>query len=153
MPSFAGMQVGGCASTHKDAAPLGVGNSALVLGKNSSLTPVSSLQSPDQEEGPGGTSLSCKDFPSQKPQYNIPGLSWPNPENTKDRAAVTLNAAVTPVIVVDGVSSPCLVSATTKPGVNPTKISSNHCQIYQQAASMAGKAVTFAGGFIQSGGI
>lgn len=132
---------------------LSVGNSALVLGKNSSLTPVSSLQSLDQEEGLSGTSLSCKVFPSQEPQHNIPGLVWPDPMNTEERAGVSLNTAVTLVIAMDGVSSSCLVSAGRKTGANPAKISSNHCQVYQQAASMAGKAVTFAGGFIQLGGI
>lgn len=132
---------------------LGMGNLALVLGKNSFLTPVSSLQSLDQEEGHGGTSLSCNDFPSQEPRHNIPGLAWPDPMNAKERAAVTPNTAVTIVIAVDGVSSSCLVSTGRKPGANPTKISSNRCRVYQQAASTAAKAVTFAGGFIQLGGI
>lgn len=47
LPCFAGMPM--CECAHKAAAPPQCGSSALVLGKNSSLTPVSSLQSLDQQ--------------------------------------------------------------------------------------------------------
>lgn len=123
------------------------GHSALVLGKNPSLTPASSLQSLHQEEGPSSTSVSCQDFLS-----DIPSLMWPHQVNTEGRAAATPVIVVTLVVPVDGVSSSHLVSPSRKPGVNPTKISSNWCQVCQQAASTAGKAVTFAGGFGQLGG-
>jgi len=100
-----------------------VGNSAPVLRKTSSLTPASSLQRLYQQEGPGGSShgLGCRDFPSQEPQHNIAHLLWPEPVNTKERAAVTPNAAVTLVFAVGGVSSSCLVSAGRKTRANPTK--------------------------------
>lgn len=147
LPSFAGILAGGCA--HKASAPPQCGHSALVLGKNSSLTPVSSLQRLDQEEGPSSTSLSYKNFLSR---HNIPNLMWPDPVNAEGRAAATPTTVVTLVVAADGVSCSCLVSPSRKTEVNPTKISSNCCWVYQQAASTAGKAVTFAGGFIQLGG-
>lgn len=98
-----------------------VNNSALVLGKNSSLTPVTSLQGPDQEEGPTGIFPRCKDFPSPELQHDIPNLVWPDPMNAKERTVVSPDATVTLVIVVDGVSSSRLVTAGRKTRVNPTK--------------------------------
>lgn len=74
---------------------------------------------------------------------------WPDQMNSEGRAAATPVIVVTLVVPVDGVSSSHLVSPSRKTGVNPTNISSNWCQACQQAASTAGKAVTFAGGFGQ----
>lgn len=55
---------------------------------------MTSLQGPDQEEGPSSKFPRCKNFPSPEPQHDIPNLVWPAPMNAKERAAVSPDAAV-----------------------------------------------------------